>query len=261
MVNLFLTGLIVLILLYLPLENSFGDEEILITKSFDINKIIFDGIWSFETEWKRSSLEQVNTDNGIMNIRIAHQDEFVYVMVNAVNDKHPDKGSDKAIICFDTNNSKSEKPDESHYCFMATLGKNTGVTLQGGSQSNLSSNFKNIKNHEKFIGIGNISTDIDRYSKIPHSVYEFRIPIEIINRSDNYGFFVMLVDSHKNKIYSWPENIEFERSTYPTIPGPNMWGNLISPDKSLPEIHLMYFVFALSMTTVLFFSHRIRSLF
>ena len=95
---------IISILLYLPLDYVFGEEEILITKSFDINKVIFDGIWTFETEWKRSSLEIINTDNGPIYIRIAHQDEFVYVMVNVESDKHPNKGFDKTIMCFDTDN-------------------------------------------------------------------------------------------------------------------------------------------------------------
>ena len=80
MKNLLMVGLSILILLYLPLDVVFG-EEILITKSFDINKIIFDGIWTFDTEWKHSSLEQIHTKNGPIYIRTAHQDEFVYVMV------------------------------------------------------------------------------------------------------------------------------------------------------------------------------------
>lgn len=257
MKNLLMVGLSILILLYLPLDVVFG-EEILITKSFDINKIIFDGIWTFDTEWKRSSLEQINTKNGPIYIRTAHQDEFVYVMVNVVSDKHPNKGSDKTIICFDTNNSKSQIPDESDFCFMATLGKKTGITMQGGSQLKLSSNFKTIKNHNEFIGIGGVSTNTDRYSKIPHSSYEFKIPTELIGRSDNYGFLVMIVDSDKNITYSWPQNSELDKSAYLKIPGPNTWGNLISPDKSLPEIHLMSIVLVLSTSMVIIFSYKIR---
>ena len=91
MKNLFVAGFIISILLYLPLDDVSGEEEILITKSFDINKIIFDGIWTFDTEWKRSSLEQINTNNGPIYIRTAHQDEFVYVMVNVVSDIHSNK--------------------------------------------------------------------------------------------------------------------------------------------------------------------------
>ena len=260
MKNLFVAGFIISILLYLPLDDVSGKEEILITKSFDINKIIFDGIWTFDTEWKRSSLEQINTNNGPIYIRTAHQDEFVYVMVNVVSDIHPNKGFDKSIICFDTDNSKSKIPDESDFCFIATLGKKTGVTLQGGSLLKVSSNFKTVKNHNEFIGMGGISTNTDRYSKIPHSSYEYRIPTDLIGRSDNYGFLVMIVDDYKNTINSWPENIEFDKSTYLKIPGPDKWGNLISPDKSLPEIHLMPIVLILSTGMVIIFSRKIRDM-
>lgn len=258
MINLFVSSFIISILLYLPLIDSFGEEEILITKSFDIDKIIFDGIWSFETEWKGSSLKQVNTDDGPIHIRVAHKDEFVYVMINVESDKHQNKGFDKTIVCFDTNNSKSKIPDESDYCFMSTLGKQIGITMQGGSPSKLSSNFKTIKNHDGFIGIGNVSTDEDRYSKIPHSTYEYKIPTELIGRSDNYGFFIMIIDDQKNEINSWPQDIKFDKFSYLKIPGPDKWGNLISPDKTLPEIHLMVIVFLLSTSIAIIFSHKIR---
>ena len=72
----------------------------------------------------------------------------------------------------------------------------------------------------------------DKYSAISHASYEFKIPIELIGRSDNYGFYVNVFDANSNVAYSWPEEIKLESFS---IPNPSLWGNLISPDKSLLE--------------------------
>ena len=37
---------------------------------------------------------------------------------------------------------------------------------------------------------------------------------------------------NSNSTYTWPQNSEF---TIEKIPSPASWGNLVSPDKSLPE--------------------------
>ncbi|MEK6870640.1 MAG: hypothetical protein AABX09_03790, partial [Thermoproteota archaeon] len=55
---------------------------------------------------------------------------------------------------------------------------------------------------------------------------------ELVGRSDNYGFYVNVFDDSSNVVYSWPEDIKLESFD---IPSPLLWGNLISPDKSLLE--------------------------
>ena len=47
------------------------------------------------------------------------------------------------------------------------------------------------------------------YETIKH-LEEFQIPIELIERSDNYGFYVNLFDANSNVMYSWPEDIKLE---------------------------------------------------
>ena len=123
---------------------------------------------------------------------------------------------------------------EDDYCFVIELEKNIGFVLQGESNTSLN-NFKSIPNHKEFIASSSISDQNDRYSKIPHPSYEFKIPIELFGRSDNYGFYFSVYDGYSDKFYSWPDI----NPTKPLkIPSPSHWGNIISPDKSLPEFDL-----------------------
>ena len=212
-------------------SNNATAEPIMITISDNMNKIIFDGKWTHETEWKRSSLDTLSYEDGTtIQLRTAHQDNFIYVFVDAVSDTHLDNGMDRTIVCFDTNNDKIAITNADDYCFVVTLDENEPSVLQGGFS--LEDHFKKIANPVDFIGISSVSDENDRYNKIPHTSYEFRIPTDLVGRSDIYGFYVGVYDGHSNKTYSWPQNIIFDSIQ---VPSPNTWGELVSPDKSLPE--------------------------
>ncbi len=64
-----------------------------------------------------------------------------------------------------------------------------------------------------------------------------RIPTDVINRSNVYGFYVGVFDQSENTLYSWPPSAT---SHYTKIPSPSTWGTLVSPDSSLPEFHLPF---------------------
>ena len=246
MKNGFLILFVCLIIIY-PIS-IFAEEPIFITKSSTMNKIIFDGKWSFETEWKQSSLKEINTENGIIYLRISHQDEFVFVFLDVLPDKQMDRIADKSIICFDTKNNKSEYPDTDDYCFVAAMGKQTGMTLQSGSKIPTNNYFKNIKNHQDMIAIGGMSDKHDRYTKTPHASYEFKIPTELIGRSDNYGFYTSVFDYNSEKVFSWP-SIDSKKSHI--IPSPSKWGDVISPDKTLPEMPLPLVILSVLLISVI----------
>jgi len=247
----------IIILTITPISSVFAEDPIMITKSNKMEQVIFDGIWTHSKEWKVSSLNLVVDDKGIFYIRSAHQENFVYVFLDVILDTHLDKGSDKSVICFDTENDKNEFADSNDYCFIAVLGENVGSTLQGES-SLVVNNFQNIPNVEGFIGIGAVSDENDRYSIIPHASYEFRIPTDLIGRSDNYGFYVGIYDDFTNTTYSWPSEIvldEFE------IPSPKLWGEIISPDKSLPEFEWAIIALLPSMIIAIFITKIRKNIF
>lgn len=247
----------VLFLFLLGIGNAYATDQIMITKSFDLDKVIFDGKWSFYTEWKKSSLNTLSYDNGdtIIQLRTAHQGNFIYVFVDDVNTKSWNTNNDSATICFDEDNNKSKIPDSDDYCFVATLSGKDQITLQGDSQSTLTNNFKIISNPQDFVGIGGISDQNDRYSLTPHPSYEFRIPTELVGRSADYGFYLGVYHAQENKTYSWPQNII---TNAPSIPSPDKWGEIISPDKSLPEFPLPALLLIPAFLLVIYFS-RFRS--
>lgn len=234
-----------------------GTEPIAISYSEDRENVIFDGKWTNRLEWKQSSLNQYDFPDGTKFIlRTAHHGDFIYIFIDAVSDIKPDHGTDKAIVCFDANNDKTSQAGKDDYCFGATLGNKDGFVLQGGSPLAISNHFKKIPNPDGFIGISTVSDENDRYSKVPHSSYEFRIPIQLLDRSDNYGFYVTVYDDATKTFNSWPK-VNPEKPL--RIPSPSEWGEIYSPDKSIPEFHFLLLILFSSLFLVVFLT-RMRKI-
>ncbi|MBC8502936.1 MAG: hypothetical protein H8D35_07450 [Nitrosopumilus sp.] len=106
-----------------------------------------------------------------------------------------------------------------------------------------------ISNHKDYVAVGNFSDENDRYSKVPHTTYEFRIPTEIITRSNEYGIYIEVFDSNTGKKTFWPPSTQLENIN--NIPSPQNWGKLISIDNSLPEFPLPMLAFTLMMATII----------
>lgn len=238
------------VLLLFPNFGFAETDPILISKSVGMKNVIFDGKWTFTAEWKPSSWNQLNYDDGkIIHLRTAHQDEFLYVFVDFISDTTLDKNSDNALICFDTKNDKTEIANSDDYCFSTSLDSKTSFTYQGGSPISTKSNFKKIPNPESMIAISSVSGDKDRYSLIPHTNYEFKIPIEILGRSNVYGFYLGVYEQHEKRVYSWPQDITDK--TLFDIPSPKLWGEIRSPDNSLPEFSAPIIIFTMIIFIVL----------
>jgi len=60
---------------------AYAQSTIPITKSDYMDKVEFDGRWTFLSEWKPSSHTDL-VDPGHMVIRTAHQDNYIYVMLD-----------------------------------------------------------------------------------------------------------------------------------------------------------------------------------
>lgn len=259
---------LIFFLMLLPI-NIYGitelddEKSILITRSDFMEEIVFDGKWTSYLEWKNTSWNPIKSNDNIMyHLRSAHQGDFIYLFLDVVADEKPDFNGDKAIICIDSKNNKSEFLDDDDYCFVvelqesnffkALLNQQDSVILQAKSSSESFEDLEKITS-EEFIGIGTVSDKEDRYSSIPHASYEFKIPTELIGRSDNYGFFVNVFDSEEGINYSWPENIHLEKWE---IPSPSLWGNLVSPDKSLPEFELPMLVIFSAVTLIIIITSK-----
>ena len=246
------------IIFSLFLQPISADTPIKITISSTMEQIIFDGKWTHSTEWKKSSLDSLDYKEPIESIKLrtAHQGNFVYVMINFVSDTTPNE-DDFAIICFDTNNDKSEIPQLDDFCFKSTLGESEGIVLQGNPE-NTNSFFLQTNSPEGFIAISSESDSEDRYSNIPHSTYEFRIPTDFISRQSIYGFYMSAYDSDIDQTFSWPMNVELGKAD---IPNPSMWGEMISPDKSLPEFEWPLLTLIPIMGLVIYLTKKVNSKF
>jgi hypothetical protein len=224
--------LTIFIVFTLIISNVYAEKSILITKSVGLDEIIFDGKWSTISEWKRSSYDLIQFDDSKKSVlRSAHEGDFLYIQINSITDYTLDKGSDSATLCFDTKNDKTKVPQKDDYCFFTTLNGKSSFSYQGGSLFSLSGHFEKISNHKDYVSIGSVSDTKDRYTPIPHPTYEFRIPLDLLGRSDNFGFYFSTFDASTYHTYSWPTDIQVK--SFMTIPSPEQWGDIISPDKSL----------------------------
>lgn len=243
MVLLTLIGLVGLLWLGFIVNETFAEESILITESNAIQEI--DGKWGFVHEWKESTYTGLSYDNGgKLVLRTAHDRNYIYVLVDHIGDIHPNNGEDKAIVCL---NSKNENPEKNNYCFIVTLGRKNPIVLQESSHFTINSKFKRIFKTE-FEGMGDV-TVADRYSTIPHVTYEFKIPVELVGKSNEYQFYVATYESHGNYMLTWPKDIKLKNNF--DIPDSSNWGIMISPDSSLPEFHLTYFMFCLPFLIII----------
>lgn len=254
-----ITFVIFCTLIILAFPSAFAYEPIMITISEEMSSLDLDGKWTHPFEWKKSSLNEFNyEDNTRIILRSAHQGDFVYVFIDNLSDMTLDRHADRAIICFDSQNNKSLKSDKNDFCFMSVLEHNYGYTLQGGSVIATNGNFEKIPNHKDTFAMSSISDNNDRYVKIPHPSYEFKIPLEIIKRNNIYGFYFQVLDASTNTLYEYPENLSHISTV--KIPSPSEWGEIISPDKSLPEFNLPFLIMILSIGTIIIFSKTKNSI-
>ncbi len=246
----------IIFLVFSGFVSAYASEPIPITSSSAMSEIIFDGKWTDQFEWKASSLNTYSYDDNIHQVilRSAHYGDFIYIFLDPITDYHLDKLNDHAIICFDTKNNKSIKADSDDYCFMTYLNGENSFTYQGGHTSDKTSFFTKIPNPEGFIAISTASDINDRYTSIPHPSYEFRIPTDLIGRESVYGFYFLVYDDHSKKMYTYPQNLD--PSNF--VSSPSQWGEIYSPDKSLPEFQLPLFSLVLSVFLIVFFS-RIKN--
>lgn len=242
------------LLIPLVISNVYAFDQIPITLSAKMNDVIFDGKWSFPTEWKQSSLNEYSYDNSqtAIILRTAHQDNFVYVFIDAITDITIDKEADKAMICFDTNNDKTAIPDQNDYCFLSTLESKSQIAYQGDPTAR--DYFREIPVPQGYRGISATSDKNDRYSSVSHTSYEFRIPTDTIGRKSIYGFYFSVYDASTKEIYTYPTNT----TAVQMFTSPENWGEVYSPDKSLPEFGMPMFALLPAFGLVFYFTRLFR---
>ncbi len=245
--------LLLILFFHVILVDAYAEDPILISIASNLDQVIFDGKWTNSNEWKQSSYNRLYFDDGAeIHLRTAHQENFIYIQINFASDIIINKGSDSAIVCFDTKNDKTIIPQSDDYCFSTALDRKQSFTYQGNTIPAINGYFTKIPNDKNFVAIGTASDKHDRYNKTPHASYEFKIPLDVLGRSNNYGFYISVFDGYSQNHYSWPYDIQKQSLT--SISSPSLWGDLVSPDNSLPEFNfsmLLSFLIPLTITIII----------
>ncbi len=238
-----------LLFIILIFQNVYAEESVFISRSISMENITLDGKWTTKTEWKESVHKIISFDGkNTVHLRTAHHENFIYFLLDFISDTNPESGLDRAMICLNQDNDRNSVTDLDDFCFNVVLNENSSQVMNGQYNETSAENFKEIENKFSFMGIGTISDSNDRYSQIPHSSYEFKIPTNLVGRSSTYGFYFSLYDNSQNKLFSWPSSSTAKDFS---IPNPNTWGTLVSPDKSLPEFNLPLIVFGIIITSII----------
>ena len=75
------------------------------------------------------------------------------------------------------------------------------------------------------------------------------MPIDLVGRTDIYGFYVGVYEASSKTVYAWPQQITLDRQNQ--IPSPSQWGELMSPDKSIPEFGFPFLALIPSLILIL----------
>src|SRR5574338_601699 len=124
--------ILVVCLFFIPIVVTAESDAIFISISDNMDKVSFDGKWTTPTEWKRSAWSELRFDDSTVQLRVAHQENFVYVFVDSVDDNTPD-ANDNASICIDSKNNKNTFADNDDFCFNVKHGMMNGETYQGNN--------------------------------------------------------------------------------------------------------------------------------
>lgn len=213
--------------------NAYAEEKIFITITSKHTQPIIDGTGSYKNEWKDSSEDIFMYGDGArLALRSVHDRDNIYILLDLVTDTIENRYKDQAIVCFDSKDDGGDRPDANDYCFVAAFGSSSFITYRGGGQFAVNSNLDRIGNPEGVEAKAGVSNQFDLYTHVPHMFYEFKVPVELLGRSNTYGLYTAVFDGNTNALYNWPS---INKENYPYIIAPKQWGKLVSPDNSLPE--------------------------
>ncbi len=234
---------------------AFAQPQIFTTLRGGTDSIVWDGKWSYLQEWKPMTENILTfTDGNELSVKTGHDRQNLYVFLDFISEEQFKKKSDYGIVCVTANKTMESNLQKDDYCFLAALGSYNPLTFQGGGDLAATNHLVKIQNDPNLIAVGGISDEHDRYGGPPHTSYEFKIPIKAIGSSDVYNFYAAAYDAKTNKVYSWPQNVT--SNEFPAIPSPAQWGELISPDKTLPEFPWPIFMMILAFSLTIFVTRR-----
>jgi hypothetical protein len=158
-----------------------------------------DGKWTTPSEWNTMTATELENNGSKMYVLALHDSNFVYVMADIVSDNTQPSDSEfmryNLVMIFDRGDYQRDTT-----LGINEIGVGTSLTFINGTQ--ISNNFgsqvwtyDNQRNavdiaapsgYNSSMGFSSANDPFD--SSHDHRIYEFRIPISLLNKSDSYGF-------------------------------------------------------------------------
>nr|MDO8132848.1 hypothetical protein [Candidatus Njordarchaeum guaymaensis] len=207
-----------------------------------VNPVAVDGKWTSASEWVDSAEEKIVSDTKTVYIRIKHDNEYIYVLLDFVTDSvieyaeqmTPEKPYDGAAIVLDTNDDGGGAPHIDDYLFGVRW--NSPTTYFQMTRKGTGSGWSDwLPNPEGFIGASSMDSSNDPYNPSPHLIYELRVPIFYIGQKTVYGAGIFATDGFPPTL----ANLFFIGWPHPSIladlMNPNGWGDLNMTETIIPE--------------------------
>jgi hypothetical protein len=210
-----------LLLLQSFLLASYSFENVFILVSGqDQPNISIDGRQTDISEWSGANRQTVESQDGAPFMLLAvHDSDYLYLRLELGDQS--EHSTDQAYICFDTDHDGGSF-DEGDYCFYIGMTEKQLKAIQGIGED--SAERWREANPEGAAASSGISEST--YISTPHAFYEFRIPLELVGDSDEFGFYALVIDGNTDKRYDIPST---GRSSM-IVPDPYRWGLMVFLD-------------------------------
>jgi hypothetical protein len=208
-------------LIYLPILVFAQQPSISPTLIESSDAPILDGVWTEPDEWSNAVETFVNyTDGSRLVVRTLHDENSVFILLEMPDDHLVDG---HALVCFDTLHDGGYNLEPDDYCF----------ALGGNAREYRGDGYSKVGQQRDLVGgvvieRGLSGSNSPYYEVQNHVTYEYKIPLDYIGRSAEYGFWVTfdspgeVVD--KAAKYYWPESA---RGSYFKVAPPREWGLLV----------------------------------
>ncbi len=191
-----------------------------------INPVTVDGKWTNSTEWADAAEVKllVVQGSGVAYMRTKHDPNHLYILVDVLSDVSGE-GGDYCALYVDGKHDGGAAPQADDFILLERWGGPTmfntlyaagGGGTWGGWEPTIPSEFE---------GRTSVNAVDDPYSTVSHVIYEFQIPLRVLNAT-NIGFYVVVYDNVPVNQLTWPMASE-------SIP--NDWGNISISSVVIPE--------------------------
>ncbi|WP_455369980.1 DUF4440 domain-containing protein [[Eubacterium] cellulosolvens] len=192
-----------------------------------VNPVIIDGKWTTVTEWNDAqeypmeyNIFNKYKNNGTSYLRVKQDQKYLYILIDVPSHAYPTRLLSNVYVDPEDNGGWQPQPEDYCYSYFAYPGGEYEIkyiVVEGRWEFY---HYRGITNTDirNNISASSNSTN-DPYSKISHSIYEYRIPLP---NQKNIRIYVNTLDQDHNFYATWPGKVWNDT--------PELWGKIIIQD-------------------------------